>query len=250
MQGFSANLGLLWRDRPLTEAVAAAGRAGFAAVEVQWPYDTPAADLRAACAAAGLPLVGLNTPRGESFGAAALPGRAAEARAATDAAVAYAVAAGARAVHVLAGQGETDEAAYRASLAHACAAAAPHGLTVLIEPLNGHDVPGYHLRGVGQALETIAAVGRPELRLMFDCYHVQVAEGDVTRRLAAALPLTGHVQIAGAPARGRPDRGELDLGFVLAEAQRLGWRGLVGAEYHPEGPTDASLGWMATLGAG
>ncbi|MEE4117677.1 MAG: TIM barrel protein [Paracoccaceae bacterium] len=249
MQGFSANLGMLWRELPLGEAVAAGARAGFAAVEVQWPYDTPAAELRAACDATGLPLLSLNTRRGETFGTAALPGRGAETRAGVGEAVAYAVEAGARQVHVLAGQGETCEETYRESLAHACAAAAPHGLCVVIEALNGHDVPGYHLHSVGQALETIAAVERPELRLMFDCYHVQVAEGDVTRRLAAALPLIAHIQIAGAPSRGRPDEGELDLAFVLAEARRLGWRGFVGAEYHPGGPTEESLGWMAALGA-
>ena len=168
MQGFSANLGMLWRELSLAEAVASADRAGFSAVEVQWPYDTPAAELRAACDATGLPLLSLNTRRGETFGTASLPGRGAQTRAAVDEAVAYAVEAGARQVHVLAGQGETCEQTYRESLAHACAAAAPHGLRVVIEALNGHDVPGYHLRSVGQALETIAAVGRPELRLMFD----------------------------------------------------------------------------------
>jgi hydroxypyruvate isomerase len=110
-------------------------------------------------------------------------------------------------------------------------------------------VPGYHLRTVEHALATIAAVARPNLRLMFDCYHVQVEQGDVTRRLAAALPLTGHIQIAGAPARGRPDRGELNLGFVLAEARRLGWTGFVGAEYRPDGPTEDSLDWRTALAA-
>ncbi len=250
MQGFSANLGLLWRDRPLPDAVAAAAAAGSRAVEVQYPYDTPPDALRAACAEAGLPLLGLNTRRGETFGTAALPDRRAEARAAADEAVAYAAEAGARHVHVLAGRGDTDEDTYRENLAHACAAAAPHGLTVVIEALNGHDVPGYHLGRTGRALETIGALAQPNLRLMFDCYHVQVAEGDVTRRLAAALPLTGHIQIAGAPARGRPDRGELDLAFVLAEVRRLGWAGFVGAEYRPEGPTEATLGWMTALAPG
>ena len=73
---FSANLGLLWTDSPLPEAIARAGAAGFGAVELQWPGDVPAAALRRACTEAGLPLLALNTPTGEAgaFGLAALPG--------------------------------------------------------------------------------------------------------------------------------------------------------------------------------
>ena len=250
MAGFSANLGLLWADLPLPDAVRAAARAGFSAVELQWPYATPPDAVRAALEETGLPVLSLNTPKGEpdTFGTAALPGRAAEARAGVDAALCYAEAIGAGMVHVLAGRGDdaapTREDAFRTTLAHAADAARARGVTVLIEALNPHDVPGYHLSTVEHALETIAAVGAPNLKLMFDCYHVQVAQGDVTRRLAAALPVTGHIQIAGAPARTRPDRGELDLAFVLAEAARLGWSRPVGAEYLPGGPTEETLGWL------
>lgn len=250
MPGFSANLGRLWADLPLPEAVRAAARAGFAAVELHWPYATPPETVRAALAEAGLPVLSLNTPKGEpdTFGTAALPDRAAEARAGVDAALAYAGAIGAGMVHVLAGRGSdeapTCEGAFRATLSYAAEAARPLGITVLIEALNPRDAPGYHLSTMEHALETIAAVDAPNLRLMFDCYHVQVAQGDVSRRLAAALPVTGHIQIAGAPARTRPDRGELDLAFVLAEAARLGWSRPVGAEYLPGGPTGETLGWL------
>ena len=80
---------------------------------------------------------------------------------------------------------------------------------------------------------------------MFDCYHVGRTEGDVTTRLAALMPIIGHVQIAGVPDRGPPDRGELHYPAIFDTLDRLGWTRPIGAEYRPDGPTGASLGWMA-----
>jgi hydroxypyruvate isomerase len=248
---FSANLGFLWTDRRLPDAIRAAGAAGFDAVECHWPYDLPAAEVKAALDETGLPMLGLNTERGDpaagDTGLSALPGREPEARAAIDRALAYARAIGAQAVHVMAGRAEGPEAgaAFRRNLRHACDQAAADGITVLIEPLNRHDAPGYFLRTTDQAAALIAELDLPNLRLMLDCYHLQITEGDVTRRLAALLPITGHVQIAAVPDRGPPDHGELDYAHVLAELGRLGWKRPIGAEYRPGGDTDASLGWLA-----
>ncbi|MBP7241462.1 TIM barrel protein [Amaricoccus sp.] len=248
---FSANLGFLWTDRPLPAAIRAAKAAGFDAVECHWPFDTPAAEVRAALAETGLPMLGLNTVRGDvgrgENGLAALPGREAEARASIDQAVAYAAEIGARAVHVMAGNtsGPRARETFAGNLRHACAAAAPHGIAILIEPLNHYDAPGYFLANSAQAAALIRELGLANLKLMFDCYHLQIMEGDLTRRLAALLPLTGHIQIAAVPDRGPPDHGELDHAWLLPEIDRLGWTAPVGAEYRPGGDTDASLGWLA-----
>ena len=77
MTEFSANLGFLWTDRSLPEAIHAAQAAGFSAVECHWPFETPAQDVRAALHATGVPMLGLNTVRGNpgENGLAALPGR-------------------------------------------------------------------------------------------------------------------------------------------------------------------------------
>ncbi len=253
MLRFSANLGFLWADRPLPDAIRAAAAAGFDAVECHWPYDTPPAEVAAALAETGLPMIGLNTSRGDAaageFGLSALPGRGAEARAAIDEALAYAAAVGARHVHVLAGRagGAEAEAAFLASLGHACREAAPLGLGILIEPLNRHDAPGYFLRTTDEAEALIDRLGAPNLRLMFDCYHVQSTEGDLTRRLRRLLPKIGHIQFASVPDRGPPDRGEVDFAHVFAEIARLGWETPLGAEYRPGGPTEATLGWLAAM---
>lgn len=248
---FSANLGFLWADRPLADAIRAARAAGFDAVECHWPYDTPAAEVASALRETGLEMLGLNTLRGKpgESGLAALPGREAEARAEIDRALDYAGAIGCRAVHVMAGfaQGPEAEAAFRANLDHACQRAAGQGATILIEPLNRHDAPGYFLQHADQAARIIAEAGHPNLRLMFDCYHLQIMDGDITRRLRALAPITGHVQIAAVPDRGPPDHGELDYRHVMGVLAEIGWDRPVGAEYRSPLPTDQTLGWIKTL---
>lgn len=248
---FSANLGLLWADLPLADAIGAAAAAGFDAVECHWPYDTPPENVQAALRKAGLPMLGLNTRRGDAaagdFGLAALPGRDSEARAAIDEAIAYAAKVGAVHVHVMAGcaAGRAAERVFRENLAHACETAAAQGIDIVIEPLNRHDAPGYFLKTTAQAVGLIRAVGAANLKLMFDCYHVQLSEGDVGGRLRALLPLIGHVQFASVPRRSAPGQGPPDYDAVFGLLRDLGWTKPLGAEYLPHGPTEASLGWMA-----
>lgn len=243
MRTFSANLGFLWTELPLPEAIHAAAGAGFKAVECHWPYATPPEAVAQALAETGLPMLSLNTRPGGpgEFGLAALKGREAEARTAIDEAVAYARATGTRAVHVMAGK-DGDEAAFRANLTHACESAPD--LTILIEALNAHDVPGYHLPTQERAAQTCTALGFPNLKLMFDCYHVGRTEGDVLATYRRHCALIGHVQFAAVPDRGAPDHGDVDYARLFPQ---LDWPGPLGAEYRPNGPTEASLAWLPAL---
>lgn len=250
---FSANLGFLFADKPLPDAIRAAAGAGFDAVECHWPYEVPPEAVRQALDRSGLAMLGLNTRRGDpgENGLTALPGREVEARAEIDRAIAYARAVGALNIHVMAGfaSGPEAEAVYRRNLAYACDQAAADGITILIEPLNRYDAPGYVLSTTDQARAVIEAVERPNLKLMFDTYHVQIMEGDVIRRFRALQPLIGHVQFASVPDRGEPDQGELDLVYVLAAIRDAGWTAPVGAEYRPRQGTEHGLGWLARFRA-
>ncbi|PDT16684.1 isomerase [Rhizobium sp. J15] len=247
---FSANLGFLWTDRPLPDAIRAAKAAGFDAVECHWPYSVPVAATKAALEETGLPMLGLNTSRGNTAigenGLCALPGREADARAAIDEALAYAAGLSASAVHVMAGNSSGPRArrTFCENLAYACDAAGD-AVTILIEPLNPYNAPGYFLNGTQQAADIIREVGKPNLRLMFDFYHVQIIEGDVTRRFETLLPLIGHVQIASVPDRGTPDHGELDYGYVLQRVADLGWKHPIGAEYLPRDVANPDMSWLA-----
>lgn len=241
---FSANLGFLWTDRGLPEAIYMAKAAGFDAVECHWPYATPAQDIRAALDDTGLPLLGLNTIRGATGenGLAAVPGRETEARASIDQAIDYANAVGSEAIHVMAGVATGPDAytTYQKNLAFACDQT---DKIILIEPLNRHDAPGYFLKTTDQAKTIIEDLDRPNLRLMFDCYHVGRTEGDVTTRLTALLPIIGHIQCASVPDRGPPDRGELDYDVVFDHIASLGWNRPVGAEFKASGPDEITR-WM------
>lgn len=250
---FSANLGFLWNDRPLPDAIRAAKAAGFDAVECHWPYDTPVADVEAALAETGLQMLGLNGRRGNVAGGenglTALPGREIEARAAIDEALEYASRLGTGNVHIMAGfaSGADAHKTYVDNLRYACSQAAKIGITILIEPLNKYDAPGYFLSTTNQAIEVIKEVGAANLKLMFDCYHVQLMEGDLSHKLADLLPHIGHIQFASVPDRGAPDHGEVNYSHIFQCISDLGWKTPLGAEYKPKGDTDATLDWLKAL---
>jgi hydroxypyruvate isomerase len=122
------------------------------------------------------------------------------------------------------------------------------GAAVLIEPLNRRDFPGYLLSSTLQGERVIAAVGRPDVQLQFDTYHLQILEGDLLTTFLRCQDMVGHVQIAGVPERGEPDRGEVDHRWLLAQFEAAGYDGWVGAEYRPVGGTVAGLGWAAAYG--
>jgi hydroxypyruvate isomerase len=251
---FAANLGFLWKDRPLAERIERAAASGFDAVELH--DEAQRADLgevRAALRATGLPLLGLNARMGETMGRAALPGEEVAAREEIEEAIETARVLGAGAVHVLGGRtAPTPEAmaAYRANLAHACARAAPHGLVILIEPICEKAAPGYVLARMGQAGEIAAAVGAPNLRVLFDVYHVAQAGDPLAETFAAHAALVGHVQLADPVSRaeprldGPPERAAPPL---LRAFARAGYRGVIGCEYRPAASEEEGLGWLAAL---
>ena len=261
MPAFSANLGFLWADLPLPDAIRAAAAAGFDAVECHEPYATPPEQTLAALEETGLAMLGINTRRGGDgeFGLAALAERSVEARLAIDEAIRYAAIIKASAVHVLAGIAPPEPhlfLTYLANLRYATKQAAEHDITVLIEPLNAHDNPGYYLNNLADAAGVIDAVDRPNMKLMFDCYHVARTEGDVLAHLREHHPIIGHIQFASVPDRAEPrsdvgggdlESGDVNYAEVFALVDELGWDRPLGAEYRPASTVEAGLGWLSTF---
>lgn len=251
MPSFAANIAYLFSDRPLSERPAAAAKGGFMAVEGQFPYDTPAAVLRAEIERNGLTMLGINTERGdiERFGLAAVPNRERDFEALFAQALDYITAVGGRAIHCLAGKVDVNErpAAERtfvANLSRAADLAAQKNIAVLIEPINNRDRPNYFLNRVEHAADIIAKVGKPNIRIQFDFYHAQIMGGDLIRRFEKHLPLIGHVQIAAVPSRHEPDEGEINYGEIYQAIDASGYEGFVAAEYFPRGKTEDGLGWL------
>jgi hydroxypyruvate isomerase len=257
MPRFSANLGFLWSERPLLERIEAAAKAGFGAIEMHWPYEVAAADVRCACERYGVMLLGINTVPGRlqdgDFGLGAVSGREEEFQGAIDQSVAYCVASGATAIHAMAGNVRADHRidarrVFVQNLRLAADKAARHDLTLLLEPLNPRDHPRYFYSTVAAAADLIAELDRPNIKLQFDVYHVGMSEGDILTKLEQHFPIIGHVQIAAIPTRAEPDEGEVAYGAIFNRLDRLGYRGWVGCEYRPRAGTDDGLCWAQTLG--
>lgn len=252
----AANISMLFGEWPFPERFAAAAAAGFSAVECQFPYEWPADLLADKLAAANLTAVLINAPPGDlaagDRGLAAVEGREEEFRESIETALLYAEALGCPRVHVMAGASypstATATARYVDRLGWAADRLGPAGVTVQIEPLNDRDFPGYLLRGTRQAEAVIAAVDRPNVRLQFDTYHLQILEGDLITSFRRCQDIIGHVQIAAVPDRGEPDEGEVDHRWLLEQLDAAGWDGWIGAEYRPRGGTLAGLGWARAYG--
>jgi hydroxypyruvate isomerase len=242
----------MFAELPFLDRFAAAATAGFEAVEFLFPYEYPAEAIGEQLERHGLTQALFNLWPGDwqngERGFAARPDKFAELQQSLHRALPYAQAAGVKRVHLLAGLADRRDpaavAAYRTSLATAASFFAPHGIDVLIEPLNRRDMPGYFLDDFDFAGELIRELQVPNLKLQFDIYHCQILHGDVTTRLRELLPIIGHIQIASVPSRAEPDGEELNYPFLFDELDRLGYAGFVGCEYRPRGETVAGLGWF------
>ena len=256
MPRFAANLGYLFTERALLERIDAAAASGFKAIELQFPYDVPASQVKAAIARNQLTMLGVNTPPGErdgEFGLAAVPGRERDWQVLFARALDYITAIGGSAVHCLAGkvapeQRPAAERVFIDNLSRAADLAATKNVTLLIEPINARDRPNYFLNRVEHAADIIAKAGRPNIRMQFDFYHVQIVGGDLLTRLEKYLPVIGHLQCAAVPSRHEPDEGEINYPHVFEAVDRLGYKGWIGCEYRPRGRTEDGLGWARRYG--
>jgi len=253
MPRFAANLGHLFTERPLIERFGAAAAAGFTAVELQFPYDVAPAAVKAELARYGLTQLGINTPQGPEFGLAALPGRERDFDAAFRRALDYVLAIGGRAIHCMTGvvpveERPAAETVFVRNISRAAAQAAKSDITLLIEPINPRDRPGYFLSRLEHAADIVEKVDAPNVRIQFDFYHVQIVGGDLIKRFEKYLPVIGHTQIAAVPTRGEPDEGEINYPAVFTAIDRLGYPGFIGCEYKPRARTEDGLGWAKPYG--
>jgi hydroxypyruvate isomerase len=250
----AANISTMFQELPFLERIEAAAAAGFAAVECQFPYAVTPDRIARKLAGNGLDWVLFNAPPGHADagerGIASLPGREREFDEGLETVVQYVEAGNCRRVHVMAGLLPAGADRLRhldhfvGSLARAADRLAQVGAEVMIEPINTRvDVPGYLLDGTRLALECIAAADRPNIRLQYDVYHLQIMEGDLMRSIERLLPWIGHIQIADNPGRHEPGTGEINFPRLLEHIDSLGYRGHIGCEYLPAAGTSAGLGW-------
>lgn len=253
MPRLAANLSMMYTEHPFLERFAAAAHDGFTGVEFLFPYDFTAAEIRSRLDAHGLTQALFNAPPGDwaagERGIASLPGREDEFKRGLDQALEYAAVLGNRHLHVMAGliRPGQDHAAHRdvyfSNLALAARTAATAGVTVVIEPINTRDIPGFFLNRQDDAQAIRHDVGADNLKVQFDIYHCQIVEGDIAVKLERDMPGIGHIQIAGVPDRHEPDLGELNYPYLFQRIDALGYQGWIGCEYRPRAGTSEGLGW-------
>jgi len=257
MPKFAANLSMLFNHAPFLDRFALAREAGFDGVEFLFPYAYEADVLAGRLRQHKLQLVLFNLPCGDwdagDRGMACDPRRQQEFRAGVLRALEYATALGVPRLHCMAGKlpaglaPERAHATYLDNLRWAAAELAPHGIELLIEPINRYDIPGYFLNYSRQALDIIAEAGCPNLFLQYDIYHMQRMEGELSNTIRANLPLIKHMQIADTPGRHEPGTGEINYRHLFRFIDEIGYEGWLGCEYLPAGDTAAGLGWRQAL---
>ena len=253
MPRFDANLTMLYTELDFMDRFAAAASDGFRGVEFLFPYAFDKARLAERLRAANLEQILFNLPAGDwaagERGLACHPDRTDEFREGVSAAIRYAEALACTRVNCLAGKvpaGVSHETARRtfvANLRFAATALEAAGVTLLIEPVNTYDIPGFFLSGTARALEIIEDVGSRNLKLQYDVYHMQRTEGELAATLTKHLASIAHIQIADNPGRHEPGTGEINYPFLFEHVERSGYAGWIGCEYIPLAKTSEGLGW-------
>jgi hydroxypyruvate isomerase len=248
----SANISMLFTELPFLDRIDAAADAGFMAVECQFPYATSAEAIAERLEARGVAMNSINTPMGDpamgEFGFAALPGRKYDFRAGFEQALAYGKRLGVSTIHCMSGVPSPEartlaRQTFLDNLHWAALMARVVGIDVVIEPLNSRDRPGYFVSRSDGVANLLRDLDEPNVKLLFDIYHIQIMEGDLLRRMEKHWPIIGHVQIASVPNRHEPDEGEIAFSAILSELTARGWNRFVGAEYNPRGATLDGLAW-------
>ena len=254
MPKFAANLSMMFNEHDFPNRFAAAAKAGFDAVEFLFPYDYSPAEVAQWHKENTLKNVLFNLPPGDwaagERGIAALPGREAEFRAGVAKAIEYALALGTPQLHMMAGlvPAGSDMAIHRKTylenMKFAAQALAKHNLTLLLEPINTRDMPGYFLNTQVQAHELRVESGEPNVKVQMDFYHAQIMEGDLAETFKKYFKDIGHTQIASVPKRNEPDDGEVNYPYLYQLLDEMGYEGYVGCEYRPKGKTEDGLDWF------
>jgi hydroxypyruvate isomerase len=248
---FAANVSILFKEAPFLERFGRAAAAGLTAVEFWWPPE-PVDEVEAAIREAGLEVALFNffagdMPAGDR-GLPSDPERQGEFRDNVPVALELAEKLGCRRLNALVGldKGDRDGQLSLAAdnIAWAADQAAQIGADVLIEAVNTFENGPYLIPTTRDALAFIDRIGRPNVRLQYDAYHMQRMEGNLVATITEHIDRIAHIQVADSPGRGEPGTGEINYPFVFSAIESLGYEGWIGLEYNPTTTTEESLSWL------
>jgi len=133
------------------------------------------------------------------------------------------------------------------SLKRAAEILEPHGLIMVLEPLNFRDHPGLFLTDVPQAYLVCKAVNSPSCKILYDIYHAQIQIGNLIPNIDAAWDETAYFQIGDNPGRNEPTTGEINYQNIFKHIHAKGYTGVLGMEHGNSQPDKA--GEMAVIEA-
>jgi len=254
MPKFSANLTMLFTEVDFLDRFERAAQAGFKGVECQFPYQWEKEALVEKLEKHGLELVLHNLPAGDfaagERGIACLPGREEEFQEGVGLAIEYAKALRCPRLNCLVGLTPKEVPAEKVrqtlvdNLRFAATALEKEGIPFLVEALNKYDFPGFYLTSTRDVLQLFDEIKHTNLRLQYDIYHMQVAEGNLTRTILDNIGRIGHIQLADNPGRHEPGTGEINFTNLFQFIDEAGYNGWIGCEYKPTGVTEDGLEWI------
>ena len=253
MPKLAANLSMMFNEVDFLDRFAAAAEAGFKGVEYLFPYEHDKDQLAEKLGKHGLTQALHNMPAGGwgtgERGLGCLLDRVGEFQDGVGLAIDYATTLGCKRLNCLAGVAPdgADPGTLRdtlvSNLRFAAGECAKAGITLMSEPINTRDIPGFYLCRTDQALAIFDEVGSDNLMLQYDIYHMQIMEGDIAPTIEAHLDRIAHMQLADTPGRHEPGSGEINFGFLLGHIDAIGYDGWIGCEYKPAGDTVEGLSW-------
>lgn len=260
MSQFTVNLSTIFTEVPFLKRFEKAKKAGFSYVECQFPYPYSRESIKEKLDAHHLSMVLFNLPLGDwekgDRGMAIDPYRIEEFRGSVDEGIRYATALQSSNIHCMAGvlSAELDRQkareVYVQNIRYAASKMANYGLTLLIEPINSFDMPGYFLSDIHQAVHILEDVSLPNVKLQFDFYHIQRTQGNLLSTFQRYFDVIGHVQLADVPGRHQPGTGEINYQRVFEFLKALEYKGFIGLEYTPKEKSEESFDWLSTIGKG
>jgi hydroxypyruvate isomerase len=128
---------------------------------------------------------------------------------------------------------------------------APHGVTLIVEPLNtlvNHQ--GYYLNHTPAAFEIMREVSSPNVKILFDIYHVQIMDGNLIDTIRKNIGSIGHFHVGDVPGRHEPGTGEINYTNVFRAIRESGFRDFVAMEYMPSKDPMTTLAEVKAMAAG
>ncbi len=250
---FTLNLESWWYDKPLLERIDLAARAGFQTAEMWDPVkpDIPIADMVSRAKDAGIKIIHctLGVPK-------LAQSSKAETLEMVKTSIEQVKALGANYATIV-GHANIEGKSYgemmgpfQDRLADIAPLLEDADIMGCLEPFNPFNHPNEFLHGSKDAVRMCREINNPNLKLNWDLFHMQRAEGNVVHNLKDGMDQCALIQIADSPARQQPGTGEMNYSFILSEAFKAGFKGPIGLECFPDPNTiDQAVADVAVLGA-